>query len=302
MTKGYQSETAPLRRVVLKHARDAFVSDDGIDGQWRGLHYSDRPRFERAADEYDRFAELLRGFDIDIEYLPADSRVGLDSIYTRDAVVVCDRGIILCSMTKKARWPEPEVEADAYRAMGLTVCGSIDGDGRLEGGDVVWIDPATVAVGQGYRSNPEGIRQLRELVGNCVEELIVVPLPHWRGPSDVFHLMSVISPLDRDLALVYAPLLPVPFRDALLARHIELIEVPENEFETMGCNVLAIAPRRCVALAGNPVTRARMEDGGVEVHEYNGQEISVKGAGGPTCLTRPLMRDVSARSPFDLPS
>lgn len=291
-----------MKRVVLKHARDAFASDGKIDRQWRGLHYSDRPRFERASDEYDRFAELLRRFDIDIEYLPADSRVGLDSIYARDAAVVCDRGIILCSMAKKARRPEPEVEADVYRAMGLPICGSIDGDGRLEGGDVVWIDPVTVAVGHGYRSNSEGIRQLRELVSNCIEELIVVPLPHWRGPNDVFHLMSVLSPLDRDLALVYAPLLPVPFHDALLARRIELIEVPETEFETMGCNVLAVAPRRCVALAGNPVTRARMEEGGVEVHEYSGEEISVKGAGGPTCLTRPLMRHVSPRSPSDLPS
>ena len=154
----------------------------------------------------------------------------------------------------------------------------------------MWLDERTIAVGRGYRTNAAGIEQLHALLGDSVDEVIAVALPHWRGPDDVFHLMSVISPIDRDLALVYSPLMSVPFRERLLERGMTLVEVPDDEFATMGANVLALAPRRCVMLAGNPKTRARLERAGAEVFEYDGQEISVKGGGGPTCLTRPLAR------------
>jgi N-dimethylarginine dimethylaminohydrolase len=172
----------------------------------------------------------------------------------------------------------------------VPIRGRITGAGRLEGGDVCWINPGTVAVGRGYRTNDAGIGQLRDLLAGCVDEVIVVALPHWRGPEDVFHLMSIVSPIDRDLFLVYAPLLPVPFREALLARGIELVEVPPPEFETLGCNVLAIAEREVLMVAGNPMTRTRLERAGVTVHEFAGGEICLKGGGGPTCLTRPLVR------------
>ena len=148
----------------------------------------------------------------------------------------------------------------------------------------------TIAVGRGYRTNDEGIRQLQALVGPHVR-VVVVPLPHWRGAGDVFHLMSIISPVDRDLAVVYSPLMSVPFRELLLDRGIGLIEVPDEEFETMGANVLALAPRRCLMVDGNPRTRALLEQAGAEVLTYEGHEISVKGGGGPTCLTRPIDRE-----------
>jgi N-dimethylarginine dimethylaminohydrolase len=160
----------------------------------------------------------------------------------------------------------------------------------LEGGDLIWLDERTLAVGRGYRTNAEGVRQLRTLVGQSVS-VIEVPLPHWHGQSDVMHLMSLISPIDRDLAVVYSRLLPVPFREWLLERGIHLVEVPDQEFETMGTNVLALAPRRCLMLAGSPLTRKALEQSGCEILEYEGSEISVKGAGGPTCLTRPLVRE-----------
>ena len=128
-------------------------------------------------------------------------------------------------------------------------------------------------------------------MGHRAGQSVVVPLPHWKGPSDVFHLMSVISPIDVDLALVYSPLLPVPFREFLLSRGTSLVEVPEAEFDTMGCNVLTVAPRVCVMMEGNPETRMRLESSGVEVHIYRGEEISAPGEGGPTCLTRPIMRN-----------
>jgi N-dimethylarginine dimethylaminohydrolase len=155
---------------------------------------------------------------------------------------------------------------------------------------VVWIDEKTLAVARGYRTNDEGIRQLTVLLGDSVDEVLVVPLPHWRGPEDVFHLMSMISPLDENLALVYSPLMPVPFREYLISRGMTLLEVPDSEFETMACNVLAVAPRKGLMLAGNPRTRDLLERAGVDIHTYEGEEISVKGAGGPTCLTRPLVR------------
>jgi N-dimethylarginine dimethylaminohydrolase len=169
------------------------------------------------------------------------------------------------------------------------VRGAIAGEGRLEGGDLVWFDERCLAVGRGYRTNDEGIRQLKAILGPAVE-VVVVPLPHYRGPADVFHLMSILSPIDRDLALVYSPLMPVPFREWLIARGIGLVEVPDAEFDSMGCNVLAIQPRHCLMLEGNPETRRRLEAAGARVETFPGEEISVKGQGGPTCLTRPLER------------
>lgn len=288
----YQSETGAIQTLVLKHARDAFHSQAAVDGQWQALNYCGRPDFARAEAEYEHFTARLRDCGITLHYLPADAATGMDSLYTRDAAVISDRGIILCNMGKAARRGEPEAQERLYRRLGLSICGKIGGEGTLEGGDVVWLDERTLAVGRGYRTNDEGIRQLRELLGDCIDELIVVPLPHWRGPSDVFHLMSMISPLDRDLALVYSPLLPVPFRERLVERGIEWVEVAVDEFDSMGGNVLALAPRRCLMLSGNPQTRGRLEAAGVEVLEYNGQEISAKGCGGPTCLTRPLLRSL----------
>jgi N-dimethylarginine dimethylaminohydrolase len=179
--------------------------------------------------------------------------------------------------------------------MAVPIVGEITEPGSLEGGDVVWLDERTIAVGRGYRTNEEGILQLRSMLADSIDEMIVVPLPHWRGPGDVLHLMSLVSPVDRDLAVVYSPLLPVPFRERLLEGGYALVEVPAEEFDTMGTNVLALGPRDCVMLAGNPRTRAALERAGVRVVEYVGDEISVKGAGGPTCLTRPLARAPARR-------
>jgi N-dimethylarginine dimethylaminohydrolase len=173
--------------------------------------------------------------------------------------------------------------------MPMAIAGRIEPPGRLEGGDVLWLDARTLVVGRGYRTNGEGIRQLRAILGSRVD-VIEVPLPHWQGQHDVMHLMSLISPVDHGMAVVYSRLLPVPFREWLLDRGIHLVEVPDEEFDSMGTNVLALAPRRCLMLAGNPRTRAALERAGADVLEYEGTEISVKGAGGPTCLTRPLER------------
>jgi N-dimethylarginine dimethylaminohydrolase len=291
-------ETGRLARVAVKHPRDAFVDSERIAAQWETLHFTAPPDLGRATDEHDRFVELLKSAGAVVDRLPRDDRTTLDSIYTRDASIVSPRGVILCRMGKAAREGEPAAQGQAFTHANppLAIAGQIETPGRLEGGDLIWLDDDTVVVGRGYRTNADGIRQLRALLGTPVD-VVEVPLPHWRGTNGVMHLMSLISPVDRDLAVVYSPLLPVPAREWLLARGIRLVEVPDEEFETMGTNVLAIAPRRCVMLEGNPRTRAALERAGAEVMVYAGQEISVKGAGGPTCLTRPLARATSSRRP-----
>ena len=261
-----QSDILPLRRVLLKHASDAFVDQPTLDATWEALGYTARPDFAAAVSEYEGLLALLRNLGAEVVTAPAAPETGPESIYVRDATVVCDRGAILGSMGKEARSTEPTAAGRALRAAGVPIVGRIEEPGRLEGGDVAWIDERNVAVGLGYRTNADGIRQLRSLLGSDVDRVIPVPLPHWHGPDDVFHLMSMYSPVDRDLAVVYSPLLPVPFRQHLLNHGCELVEVPDEEFESMGCNVLAVGPRRCVVLEGNPVTRRRLEAAGAEVH------------------------------------
>ena len=284
------TEVGRLTRVLLKHPREAFVSDETIAAQWRSLAFTAPPSLAAAIDEYDAFVDILRTAGAKTDFLPASGTTNLDSVYVRDASVVSSRGVVLCRMGKPLRRSEPAAQKSAYRQLGIPIVGEITEPGCLEGGDVVWLDDRTVAVGRGYRTNAEGILQLRAVLGGSVDDLIVVPLPHWRGPGDVLHLMSLVSPVDRDLAVVYSPLLPVPFRESLLDRGYALVEVADDEFESMGTNVLALGPRECVMLAGNPKTRAALERAGAHVIEYVGTEISVRGAGGPTCLTRPLAR------------
>jgi N-dimethylarginine dimethylaminohydrolase len=285
------SDVGRLARVVVKHPREAFRDAEAIGREWRDLNFTAPPDLTSALAEYDRFLDALRTTGAELLALPAAEGTTLDSVYARDASVMAARGAILCRMGKPQRSAEPAAQGEAFRAWGIPVLGEILAPGYLEGGDVVWLDERTVAVGRGYRTNASGVNQLRTLLGDSIDQLIEVPLPHWRGPGDVFHLMSLISPVDADLAVVYSPLLPVPFREWLLDRGMTLVEVPDDEFDSMGANVLALAPRRCLALEGNPRTRERLQRAGAEVVAYSGREISVKGGGGPTCLTRPVARD-----------
>ena len=289
--KTYQSDVGRLRRAALKHPRDAFVDDASIDAQWRAIGYLERPDLRAAMREHEGFARLLEDLGTELLFFPCDEGVGLDSIYARDGSVVTDRGIVACRMGKAARSGEPMAQDAAYRAWGLSRLAAIDGPGLLEGGDAVWLDRSTLAVGQGYRTNADGIRQLGERLGSGVE-VVKVPLPHFRGPGDVLHLMSVVSLVDDDLAAVYSPLMPVPFRELLLARGFQLVECPDEEYDTQGCNVLTVAPRVCVVAEGSPRTRLRLEAAGAEVYSFSGSEICIKGSGGPTCLARTLERDV----------
>lgn len=290
MKKTTHSEYGKLQSVYIKHARDAFESQEQLKQQWHALNYLQEPHFPESLEEYSTFEKIVVNAAEKTEYFNHDPSVSIDSIYCRDASLFTDYGVILCRMGKEARIPEPSAAALIYEQHGVKVLGCIEAPGTLEGGDLTWIDETTLAVGRTYRTNDEGIRQLRSLLEPYPISIIQVDLPHYKGESDVFHLMSILSPVDKDLAVVYSPLMPVSFRDLLLQRGYTFIEVPDEEFESMGCNVLALGPRRCVMVDGNPVTQKRLEHAGVEVMTYKGEEISVKGGGGPTCLTRPAFR------------
>ena len=193
-------------------------------------------------------------------------------------------------MGKEGRRNEPNAQLQIFKDNNISVLGQIKAPGTLEGGDVTWLDENTLAVGHTYRTNEEGIKQLKKLLEPKGVKIIVAELPHYKGQHDVFHLMSILSPIDAGLAVVYSPLMPINFRNYLIGKGFDFVEVPDDEFESMGCNVLAIAPRKCIMVAGNPKTQKLLEDAGCEVQLYSGNEISVKGGGGPTCLTRPLQR------------
>ncbi len=290
MNDSCQSEIRKIKSIIIKHPKDAFISQANIDSQWEKLNYGGCPEYEKALEEYEDFSGLLKEAIPKVHFLPANDTVGLDSMYVRDAMITTDKGVVLCNMGKDARRPEPSAAEDFLLKQNIPILGKITGDGRIEGGDIIWLDGKTLVVGRGYRTNDEGIRQLKELTSALVDEFIVVPLPHYNGPGDVFHLMSFISPIDSDLAVVYSRLMPVFFREWLIGRGIRLIEVPDSEFPTMACNILAFAPRKCIMLEGNPITKRKLEDAGVAVLTYDGENISLKGGGGPTCLTRPLQR------------
>jgi N-dimethylarginine dimethylaminohydrolase len=292
MKKTCHSEIGKLKSVFIKKAEDAFQNDALISAQWKDLNFLAKPDFEKSKSEYQKFENIFLENTIDVFHFEKDETVSMDSIYCRDAAIATDHGIIICNMGKAARNTEPKAQQKIFEKHALKILGKIDSPGTVEGGDVAWLDEKTLAVGHTYRTNENGIEQLKNLLKPFGIEIITVPLPHYRGPSDVFHLMSILSPVDKNLAVVYSPLMPIVFRNDLLNRGYELIEVPESEFDSMGCNVLAIAPRKCIMVKGNPITKSLLEKAGCEVFEYDGNEISVKGGGGPTCLTRPVWREV----------
>ena len=281
-----------IKRILVKHPKDAYQNQLKIDGESKKLNYLSKPDYKKSTSDYERLIDFFKTNNIEIHYLPIDEDTSLDSIYTHDPCIISNSGVILSNMGKKDRQTEPEAIASYFNSINIPILGQIKSPGTLEGGDVVWIDERTVAVGEGYRTNAEGIRQLKSLLKSDVDKVITVPLPHWTGSADCLHLMSNVSPIDHDLYLVYSKLLPVSFREYLLERGIKLVEVPDEEYDSMGCNVLAVSPRKVIMINKNPITQQRLEAENVEIHTYDGSEISIKGSGGPTCLTRPFMRSL----------
>jgi N-dimethylarginine dimethylaminohydrolase len=282
---GCQSMVDPLRRVLVKRPDDVFGSAD--PAVW---HYTDRPDLAEAQREHDALTEILRaaGAEVVDHAEPQPGRA--DAMYVFDPALVTDRGAVILRMGKALRRGEEAALARRFTDLGIPILATLDGTATAEGGDLLWLDHRTLAVGQGFRTNAEGTRQLREALAPLGVEVVPVELPVWTGPEACLHLLSLISLVDHDLAVVYPPLLSVPFWLLLRGRGFRLVEVPEEEFPTQGPNVLALAPGKALMLEGNPVTQRRLEEAGCEVLTYRGREISWKAEGGPTCLTRPLWR------------
>jgi arginine deiminase len=283
---------APLRTVVVKRPEEAFraLASDPTSSEWKDLSWTRPPNVETAAREHSLFVSLLHAAGARTLFLPEDSRTGLDSLYAHDPVLITDLGAVIFQTGKPARRGEGPAMADALKGWGVPILGTIDGAATAEAGDMIWLDSRTLIVGRGFRTNTAGLEQLTELLRPLGVSVIAVPLPYWTGPEDVLHLMSIISLLDLDLAVVYRRLLPVTLYELLRERDIDLVDVPEEEYMTLGCNVLAVGPRHLISVAGNPVTQTRLRDAGCTVFEFEGSEICIPGAGGPTCLTRPLLR------------
>jgi N-dimethylarginine dimethylaminohydrolase len=273
---------------LVRRPDEAFGNAD--PARW---HYVSQPRLEEAQKEHDDLVATLREAGCEVLYHDAPLPELADSIFTHDPVIITDEGSIILRMGKEQRRGEEAVIGAALEELGVPTLATLEGEATAEGGDLMWLDDETLAVGRGYRTNTEGLRQLTAALRPLGVETLEVQLPHGDGPSSCLHLMSFISMLDHDLAVVYPPLLPVPFVEALAERGIELVEVPCEEYPTMGPNVLALAPRRCLTIEGNPITKRRLEAAGCEVLTYRGEELSLKAEGGATCLTRPILRSTS---------
>lgn len=280
--------SAPLRRVLMRSARSAMRRAD--PAAW---HYGAGFDAARAARQHDEFARLVAASGASIEWL-ADEDDGLaDSVFTHDPSLVSDPGALILSMGKALRLPEPGLHEAAYRAMGVPILGRIESPGTVEGGDCIWIDDKTLAIGRGVRTNQAGIAQLADMLAPHGVAVLGFDLPLWHGEAACLHLMSVMSPLADDLALVFSPLLPAPFWQLLRERGIRLVEGDADEFHAsygLSLNVLATAPRAVIAVAGYPKTRAAMEAAGCEVATFEADALCVACEGGPTCLTRPVWR------------
>jgi dimethylargininase len=277
---------APLRRVLVRRPDAAF--GDADPARW---HYTAPPDLEEARREHDAFTDLLRsaGAEVIEHAEPQPDRA--DAIFVFDPALITDRGAILLRMGKVLRRGEEDALGRRLREIGVPLLPALQGEATAEGGDLLWLDRRTLAAGHGFRTNAEGIRQLRAILAPMGVEVVPVELPYFGGPDSCLHLLSLISLVDHDLAVIYPLLLSVPFWRLLRDRGVRLIEVPEEEFPSQGPNVLALAPGKVVMLEGNPVTRRRLEEAGCEVLTYRGREISLKAEGGPTCLTRPVWRE-----------
>ncbi len=290
MEVGSQSMVNKTQSIIIKHARDAYISQEYLEQNWKEWGFFECPNFEKCVDEYDKFEAIIKKLVPDVKYLPKDEAAGLDSIYTHDSVKFTKKGAIILNMGKKARKNEPKAIKKYLQSIGVPILGEITGEGTVEGGDVLWLEDNKVAIGRGYRTNDEGIKQFAYIVRDLVDEIIVVPMPHGNNEEECLHLMSVISPIDRDLAVVYSRYMPVFFRQMLIEKGIKLIEVIDEEYMPLGTNVLTVEPRKVVLMKGNPDIKEKLLNEGVEVHEYEGQHISLPGNGGATCMTAPLYR------------
>ncbi len=282
---GGQNMYGTLKRVIVRRPDASFANAD--PKKW---HYTSQPNLESAKKEHDTLVSILRRNGAEILYHDADLPELADAIYVFDPVLMTDQGAIILKMGKELRRGEENGILPVLEKFDIPVLGKLTGEAMAEGGDLLWVDHNTLAAGVGFRTNISGIEQLQHLLALLNVTVIPVELPYFKGAQACPHLLSLISIVNKNLAVIYPPLLSVPFWQYLLNRGFQFIEVPKDEFLTMGPNILSLNPGTCVMLEGNPVTKQRLEKAGCVVITYRGNEISLKAEGGPTCLTQPVLR------------
>lgn len=291
MKTGAESMYDKLESILIKRPEDAFISQKHIDENYEKYDYLGRPIFEHVLSDFASFESILKENVRNVYYLPKDTHVGIDSIYAHDPLEVTEKGAMYFQMGKELRKNEPEATRKYLESIGVPTLGRLKGSATMEGGDLLWVDKKTVAIGLSDRTNEEGIKQFREIMGEMVDEVIPVPLPYVpSGKKKVMHLSGAIHIIAKDLAVIYPMYMPALFRSNLIERGFNFIEVSETEKKTKGTNVLALSPKKCMMVRGNKGVKRGIEEFGGEVLEFDGADLNIKGDGGPTCLTAVLLR------------
>ncbi len=284
------SMTGELQRVMVCPPVNAGWDVSGKAAAWRELGFQHAPDCEEAQSQHKILCGLLSEAGAEVVCLPATESLTLDAVYAHDASLATDYGLVLMNPGKKNRVAEARAHANFCGQMGIPVFGEISLPGASESGDIVWLDSRTLLIGDGYRTNRAGIEQIRALLSPKNVEVLSAPLPYGPGPSACLHLMSLMSMLDEQTILVDLPRLAVETVELLKGRGFRLLQIDYSERDSLACNVLALGNKRLIAIEENAKTNQRMRDAGFEVRTFPGSEICINGAGGPTCLTRPLLR------------
>ena len=279
----------PLRRVLVCSPHSAGWDTPGQSSEWQRLGFLHRPEFSLAQSQHQELCRQLQDV-AEVVQLPPASDLSLDAVYAHDPSLPTDFGMIIMNPGKANRRSEAKRQADFYRKLGMPVLGEIHAPGTTEAGDIVWLDSHTLLIGSGYRTNPVGIEQMCSLLVPKGVEVYTAPLPYGPGPAACLHLMSLISLLDERTALVDLPWLAVETVELLKARGYKFIEIDSSERGTLACNVLSLGNKRLLALEENAKTNAKLHAAGFDVRIFPGSELCINGSGGPTCLTRPLVR------------
>jgi dimethylargininase len=283
---GSQSMVNKMKRVLVKRPDKHFAVED-----YEKWHYTGPLDLAEAQKEHDAFTDIMKKEGIEVLYHPEPQPDHADSIFTYDPAIITDKGAIVFQMGKRLRKGEDVPMERRLKELDIPIHYRIHGEATVEGGDTLWLDEDTMALGQGFRTNKEGLAQMKEALTPIGVNVIPVDLPYFYGPEACLHLMSLISFADHDLAVIYSPLMPVPFWKLMKERGVDMIDVSEQEFNKMGTNILALAPRDIMILDCTPEVQGRLEEAGCNIHTYKGVKISLKTEGGPTCLTRPILRE-----------
>ena len=280
-----------LRRVLVCSPETAGWNSPERLAESEKLGFPRPPDFILAQKQHQALCRLLEESGAELLSLAASPDLTLDAVYAHDASLATDFGVILMNPGKPNRVPEAARQAEYFRSAGIPILGTVTSPGKSEAGDILWIDDKTLLVGNGYRTNAEGIMQIRSLLAPHAVEVLSAPLPYGPGPAACLHLMSLISLLDETTALVDLSWLAVETVELLRSRGYRFIEIDPSERDTLACNVLSLGKHRLIAIEENAKTNQRLREAGFDVRTFPGSEICINGAGGPTCLTRPLLRE-----------